>query len=329
MLIAILSSVPSVYALLALGHLALVLKTRQWWLMVLVLGAALETAGNALRCYGHFHPATVDPYIAMQCIVVVTPAFFAAVHFAILGRVLILFGRSFALVNPRIIIPFFVSLDVLSLIIQGVGSGLAATSEIDNKSPKAGSHIVVSGLSIQLLGYGLFDCIASFFASKAFSAGGPTPPPGLWTRNFKFGVIMAFISALLVLLRSCFRVGEMAEGWIGHVAMTEWYYYVFDATPVSIAVLILLIWHPSRYLPTRIEAPATDIEDALEKVDQTDNHNEALELTETRVSSYERQTYRDASSSLSGCESPAPGYESGAATPHDKKSNCAPSFNDN
>lgn len=47
----------------------------------------------------------------------------------------------------------------------------------------------------------------------------------------------------------------MAEGWIGKVATTEWYFYVFDATPVTLAVLVLAIWHPSQYLPIKIRGP--------------------------------------------------------------------------
>ncbi|PWN25143.1 RTA1 like protein, partial [Jaminaea rosea] len=238
-----------VYALLALVHLGLTVKSRQWWLIVLALGAGFETAGNALRIYGHFYATVTDPYIAMQVLVVVTPAFFAAIHFAILGKVLILFGRKFCFVPPKLIIPFFVTLDVASLAIQGGGSGIAATNEIRGRDPTSGANIVVGGLAVQLLGYCIFDFLAILFAFKAFPAGEPVAPPKLWNRKMKIGVIMAFISALLVLTRSCFRTGEMAEGWIGPVAQKEWLYYVFDATPVSAAVLILAIWHPSFYLP--------------------------------------------------------------------------------
>lgn len=194
----------------------------------------------------------------MQVLVVVTPAFFAAMHFAILGKVLILFGRKFCFIPPKLIIPFFVTLDVASLAIQGAGSGIAAVNEINSRDPTSGANIVVGGLAVQLLGYCIFDFLAIVFAIKAFPAGEPLAPPKLWTRKMKVGVIMAFISALLVLMRSCFRTGEMAEGWIGPVAQREWCYYAFDAAPVSAAVLILAIWHPSNYLPRVIEPPAEE-----------------------------------------------------------------------
>ncbi|CAO1630342.1 unnamed protein product [Sympodiomycopsis kandeliae] len=244
------------YAILAFVHLGLTIKSRQWWLIVLALGAGFETAGIALRVYGHHDPHAVDPYIAEQVLTVVTPVFFAAIHFAILGKVLILFGRKFGIVPPKLIIPVFVTLDVVSLAIQGAGSGIAAVNEIDLKDPSGGSNIVVGGLAIQLFGYVAFDVLSIIFAIKAWSPrNGASPPAHLWTPKTQQGLIAAFVSALLVLLRSCFRTGEMAEGWIGPVATTEWYFYVFDATPVTLAVLLLAIWHPSQYLPSKIRSP--------------------------------------------------------------------------
>lgn len=234
-------------------HLGLTLKSRQWWLIILAVGAGLETAGNALRIYGNKNSHSIHPYIAMQCIVVVTPAFFAAIHFSILGKVLTLFGRNFSTVSPKLIVPFFVSLDVASLVVQGTGSGIAAVNEIDGRDPDGAANVVVAGLAVQLFGYIVFDTLAILFASKVFSEQWQQkherPPADLWTRKMKVGIVMAFVSALLVLLRSCFRTGEMSDGWIGPIAQKEWYYYVFDATPVTLAVLILAIWHPSQYLP--------------------------------------------------------------------------------
>ena len=60
-------------------------------------------------------------------------------------------------------------------------------------------------------------------------------------------------SALLVLGRSIFRTIEMGRGWVGPVATTEWYYLVFDATLIALAVIILTVVSPCHYLP-RIEA---------------------------------------------------------------------------
>lgn len=80
-----------------------------------------------------------------QVLLVVTPVFFAAIHFAILGKVLMMFGRKYSLVNPKFVIPFFVTLDVVSLVVQGAGSGLAGAAETVAKDVNPGGNVVVGG----------------------------------------------------------------------------------------------------------------------------------------------------------------------------------------
>lgn len=259
------------------------IRSRQWWTFPLFFGSALETAGNALRVAGHYSPAATNPYIAMQVLVIITPAFFAAVHFAILGRLIRIFGREFCPFPPKLVVPAFVTLDVASLFIQGAGSGIAAVNEIDGKDTTTGSNIVVGGLCLQLLGYCAFDALAFIFAMRAIRAGPPHAPAHLWTKKVQVGAFVTLISAGLILLRSCFRTAEMAEGWIGRVAQTEWYYYVFDATPVTIAVLLMVFWHPRTWLTPLQEPKEMDEEATHEKAphDQTmhvgDNINDSQE----------------------------------------------------
>jgi len=56
-----------------------------------------------------------------------------------------MFGSEYSLVKPKYIVPVFVSVDVISLIIQGAGSGIAAVAEIDGKDTTSGGNIVVGG----------------------------------------------------------------------------------------------------------------------------------------------------------------------------------------
>jgi hypothetical protein len=41
-----------------------------------------------------------------------------------------------------------------------------------------------------------------------------------------------------------YRVIELAQGWRGHLITTEWYFYVFDSTPMIICMLVWVIGHP-------------------------------------------------------------------------------------
>lgn len=146
------------------------------------------------------------------------------------------------------LVPFFVIIDVISLAIQGAGSGLAAVSEKKDKSVSYINNlgdIVVGGLALQLLGYLAFNALFITFVVRATRKNSV-----LLTKEMKTFLIAVWTSALLIFGRSTFRLAEMSIGWIGYVATTEWYYLVFDASFVALAVLLLVIFSPVDYLPS-------------------------------------------------------------------------------
>lgn len=238
------------YALSAMVHIGETAATKHWWLLILVFGCIAEAGGNAIRVYGHFQPREINPYIAQQVILVVTPVFFAAIHYAILGRIIELFGQHFTLahISPAAIIPLFVVADLISLGVQGTGSGLAAVAEVNAKDTTWGGNIVVIGLCVQLAAYACFQILILTFFWKAATDPSTHENP-LWTPKFKLFLVAFFVSSLLVLGRSVFRTVEMINGWIGPISTVEWYYYAFDAAPICGAVVLLNIFHPGFVLP--------------------------------------------------------------------------------
>ena len=270
-----------VFAILTLIHFWYNVRSKQWWMVVFTIACALETAGHALRIYGHFQPFVTNAYIAMQCILVITPAFIAAVSFrisilasgtldrslltpicfikqidfAILGKVATLFPPKYSLVSPRWIIPFFVVLDVSSLAVQGGGSGVAAIAQIDGRDTTSGGNIVVVGLAIQLFGYLTFDVLFLRFCYSVSR----DPPKGaeLWNQRTITFLKATSVSSMLIFIRSLYRTIEMAVGWTGVIAHAEWSFYVFDATMVALAAIVFVLYDPASYLPRHIKAPAS------------------------------------------------------------------------
>jgi len=133
---------------------------------------------------------------------------------------------------------------VVSLIVQGAGSGIAAVSEINGNDTTPGGNIVVAGeepncflqfsisisditfsilcvfpgLAIQLFAYIGANILAIIFFIR--TAKNPPQHP-LWTHQTRLGLLCAFISAIFVLLRSTFRTIELAVGWVGVISTTE------------------------------------------------------------------------------------------------------------
>ncbi|PWN50532.1 RTA1-domain-containing protein [Violaceomyces palustris] len=235
----------ALYAISAVWHFVQNLQYRQWWLLTLTFGCLFEMVGNACRVFGHFKPFNSDVYTAMQTILVITPALFAAIDFAILGRLATLFPSRYSLVNPKWIVPFFVVLDVASIAVQGGGSGVAASAQSEREDTTFGGNIVVAGLAIQLVGYLLFDLLLFIFVRRCIR----DPPAKLWTREIKTFIAATATSSLLIFIRSLFRLIEMIVGWEGVIAKSEWTFYTFDAAMVTLAVFIFNIWNPAKYLP--------------------------------------------------------------------------------
>lgn len=270
-----------------------------------------STNAFSSRIYGHSHPRSINGYIAQQVLSVLTPAFFAAAHFTCLGLTILTFGKKYAVISPRYIVPFFVSIDLVSLILQGTGSGMAAIAEQQDppESTIPGAWIVVAGLFVQLLAYVFFNIVFIIFALRTRR---DPPQHPLWTPRMRLFLFMVWISSLLVLMRSSYRVGELASGWIGFIATTEWYFYVFDAAPVTLAVLILLPFHPGFFLPTGIRlmkrennVPAIEEQIAEKQGHKWSSYQGARQEVASETSSQEERTHNQSSADTSETTSQA------------------------
>ncbi len=145
-----------------------------------------------------------------------------AIDFAILGRLTTLFPARYSLVNPRWILPFFVTLDFASLAVQGGGSGVAASAQADGQNTDAGGHIVVAGLAIQVVGYILFNALLFVFIRRCLK---DPPPSSLWNKRSQTFIAATVVSSALIFVRSIFRLIEMCVGWEGVIARSEWCFY--------------------------------------------------------------------------------------------------------
>ncbi|KAI0119553.1 RTA-like protein [Daldinia grandis] len=86
-------------------------------------------------------------------LILLPPALFAASVYMVRGRIIrTVRGEPYSLIRVSILTKIFVLGDVASFCVQGAGAGLVAQSgQVDN-----GERIVVGGLLIQIIVFGLF-----------------------------------------------------------------------------------------------------------------------------------------------------------------------------
>jgi hypothetical protein len=181
----------------------------------------------------------------------VPPSLFAASIYMTLGRIIRGLGpsaESLSLVKVRWLTTLFVVGDVFSFLIQSTGAGMSATG----KNQKLGENVVVGGLVIQIVFFGLFVASAVVFHVRysRFSYSSMVHGSSRSSAGAAFGwqgmLNMLYATSALILVRCLFRIVEYVMGADAYPLSNEWMLYVFDALLMSITMAIFYWWYPSQ-----------------------------------------------------------------------------------
>jgi hypothetical protein len=117
------------------------------------------------------------------------------------------------------------------------GSGFSASKNFNKKTAQ---YIILGGLTVQILGLGLFAITALVWLVRMRAA------PLVVNGRKKWQKIMAMLYAVnvLIMVRSVFRVVEYVMGTDGYLSRHEWSLYVFDAVLMMLTVGVFAWWYP-------------------------------------------------------------------------------------
>ncbi|QRW20977.1 RTA1-like protein [Rhizoctonia solani] len=171
-------------------------------------------------------------FICMNTIVVLSPCAFIATVYMLLGRLALhLDADEYLLVKARIITKLFLTSDIITLLIQATGGAMVTNQDL--------SEIV--GLIIQLISFIFYMAVYAVFIYRMMVN---RPEECFFPRNkagfFTHWTALAgslTVSCIGILIRSVFRTIEHSQGYGGHLATTESYFYVLDALPLFIGIL--------------------------------------------------------------------------------------------
>ena len=195
------------------------------------------------------------PYAVQNVFILLGPALMAASIYMCLARIIRgVRAEQLSLIKPSRLTQTFVAGDVLSFVVQGGASGLMVTG----KHVKIGEGIVIAGLLIQVIMFGLFGATAIMFMKRIKES--PTresfDPYVPWRKS----IYMLFIVSALIMLRSVFRVVEYAMGWDGYLLTHEWTLYIFDSVPIFVVTVVYYLWCPTWVAPGKDNIRVTSIE---------------------------------------------------------------------
>jgi RTA1 like protein len=203
----------------------------------------VEVIGYIGRCIAHNSTGKLMPFILQNFFILLAPALFAASIYMVLGRIIrSVRGEQHSLIRVHWLTRAFVTGDVLSFMIQGGAAGLMVTGN----NVSLGNNIVIAGLAIQVISFGLFITTAVVFQvriNKFPTAESYNNPDVPWKKNLN-GL---YTMSVLVLIRSIFRVVEYSMGYNGYPLTHEWALYIFDSTTMFFLMVIFYFYYPSRW----------------------------------------------------------------------------------
>lgn len=195
------------------------------------------------------------PYAVQNVFILLGPALMAASIYMCLSRIIRgVRAEHHSLIKPSRLTKTFVAGDVLSFVVQGGAAGLMVTGD----HVKIGEGIVIAGLLIQIIMFGLFAVTAMIFQKRinAYPTREAMDPQVPWQRSMH----MLFIVSALIMLRSIFRVVEYAMGWDGYLLRHEWTLYIFDSVPIFAVMVVYYLWYPAWIVPRKASTRLDSIE---------------------------------------------------------------------
>ncbi|KAL8954127.1 MAG: hypothetical protein Q9222_000009 [Ikaeria aurantiellina] len=232
----------------------------------MVSGCILEVLGYIGRLMSYHDPFNEPPvktlissltvyqngFLMQICCLTIAPAFMAAGIYLTLSRIVTTFGAENSRIKPLSYPRIFIPCDILSLVLQALGGGMASAASHSNKSPKTGDHIMVTGLAFQVLTLLVFMILCADFAVRTIarmnrmgeSALDPTHATLRRSNKFRAFLVALALSTICIFIRSVFRVVELGEGWEGALIKNQTLFIVLEGVMVVIAVLVLNVFHP-------------------------------------------------------------------------------------
>ncbi|ETS77400.1 hypothetical protein PFICI_11274 [Pestalotiopsis fici W106-1] len=237
------------FAIATLWHAIIVFRLRVWYFTVLVLGGCLEIAGYICRFLAHDNASNLILFVIQTLTILVAPALFAASIYMVLGRLIILLrAEAHSPIRPAWLTKIFVGGDVLSFLIQVIGSSNLS------KNFSLAKTIILLGLAIQIMFFGVFVIVA-VVVDRRLSRTPTHTAQRLDAENTKLGwrgvLRVIYIASAMIFVRSIFRLIEFCGDSNSPMMKTEAYLYVCDSTLMFGVLAILIYYHPGNYIPSR------------------------------------------------------------------------------
>lgn len=226
------------FAIVTGWHLWRMVKAQTFYFTPFVVGGIFEVIGYCGRIWSHVELSSIMAYSMQQLFILLAPALMAASIYMMLGRMIRVLGAEHhSLIPLRFLTKIFVMGDVLSFIAQGGGGGIQSAGSLELFH--LGEKIMLVGLFIQIIFFGVFMVATVVFDRRISIHPTDRALQGMipWRRY----LIVLYVTSLLIMVRSIFRVIEYIQGNNGYIIRREYFLYMFETFLMFLVMLIFLV----------------------------------------------------------------------------------------
>lgn len=298
-----------------------IIYKQYWFSIAFICTGILEILGYIGRTWSHSDTTLMDPFLLNMICLTIAPVFTMGGIYYQLAKLLEIYGPKFGLWKPIIYSYVFIACDIISLAIQAAGGGTAGMAVADAKSTLSGTHIFVAGLAIQVFSMLVFILLWFHFLYQIYIK---TRIEHAKKNKFSWSLLktsqqeidylyrqkyshmripsrisfhyfnLALTTAVLTIFTRCvYRLAELSEGWSGNLISHEWYFISLDAIMMTIACVVLTIFHPGFAFQGRTQSvPIAKTHRSMKKTNRDSmNLDDAdLELSPSESTSAERSS---------------------------------------
>lgn len=242
-------SILVLYALSGFLHIIQGTITKKpYFMYAMVLGVISEVIGYGGRIMSYQNPFSLNGFLINICCITLAPVFFIAAIYFTLGDIVWTVSPAASRRKPSTYAKIFIPCDIVSLVVQGVGGGLASTEGQNGSNVNTPTHVLVAGLAFQTFTTAIFVglTLEYFFRVWKLNRVHPEQVRMMTQSKIPFVVFVVFLSLAIVtiFIRTVYRVAELSGGWSGKLYTTQRLFITLEGVMVLIAVYSLHLGHP-------------------------------------------------------------------------------------
>lgn len=228
-------------------HLAQGLRYRTYfYAAACTCGCICEILGYGGRLILHQNPFDFNGFLMQICCITFAPVFFCAAIYVTLSRLTNFLDPTLTRFPPSLYYWVFVPCDLVSLVLQAAGGAMSSSS---SGSSRTANDITLAGLSFQVITLVVFvglalDYVVRYWRQRRAMAVEERRP-----FDARLKVFAAFFAAaiVLILIRCCYRIDELSEGYSGALIHDEGLFIALEGVMVLLATYCLNVGHPGEF----------------------------------------------------------------------------------